>query len=139
MHIQCRDTDDGGAVQLPARDNVNTPQLWWRGGLRGLANCRVSYGPSEHDTRTTTHIPHGHTFDIPGIYCQTEAMVPVWILTGFSFMTASAHDTHTVGLYCSCFLRNRRLDHMRSNIKRVKCTYFDTFVTKITFRANNLF
>lgn len=82
-----------GAVQLPVIDNVNTTQLWWRLGLRGLANCHVSYRPSEHDTRTPTHIPHCHTLKFQEFIVKLGALFPLWILIRFSFMPAFAHCT----------------------------------------------
>lgn len=111
LGIQCRDTNYG-AVQLPLTDNVNTTQLCWRDGLRGLVNCHVSYRPSEHDTCPPTHIPHSHTlphFEIPGIYCQTRGFV-----SSLNSDEVFLHDSCTLhnDSHCNCFLRNKRPDHM---------------------------
>ena len=80
-----RETPIFGAVQPPATDNVNKTQLWWRVGLRGLVNCHVSYRPSEHDTCTTTHIPHCHALRFQGFIVKHSALSPVGILIRFSF------------------------------------------------------
>lgn len=104
-------------VQRPAR--VNTTQLWWSGGLRGLANCHVSYRPSEHDTRTPTHIPRRHTLRFQEFTVKHGAVYPLWILISFPFK--DSFRTQYTNLHRNCFLWKKATgSHDR---------YFETFMT----------
>lgn len=90
----CLDSD-GCAVRLPVIDNVNTTELWRRVGLRGLANCHVSYRPAEHDTRRSdTHSSPPH-FEMTFLLSHAGLLSPLCIPIMFSFMILGNKDHMT--------------------------------------------